>query len=158
MPNPLSTGHLHLSFPTHPPPSSHTPLSLLRPSHFPLAVIGIATCSRTDTLNSIRAKFNAALLDISPAGDMYPLARSCFVFEESDGNTNLDVGEALPGLVVIPNMMGNKNIYVGTLISEMCSNILAGFSSFVSVHGIVKMHFYNYRRFQYWNQLLGIRL
>ncbi|KAL1721168.1 TRAPP II complex [Schizophyllum commune] len=130
MPNPLSTGHLHLSFPTHPPPSSHTPLSLLRPSHFPLAVIGIATCWRTDTLNSIRAKFNAALLDIFPAGDMYPLARSCFVFEESDTNTNLDHGDDI-SLVVIPSMLGNKKLYIGTKLADLCSHILGEFGTLV---------------------------
>ncbi|KAL1742926.1 TRAPP II complex [Schizophyllum fasciatum] len=130
MPNPLSTGHLHLSFPTHPPPSSHTPLSLLRPSHFPLAVIGIATCSGAETLSSIRARFNAALLDIFPAGDMYPLARSCFVFEEADTNTNLDQGDDI-SLVVIPSMLGNKKLYIGTKLADLCSHILGEFGTLV---------------------------
>ncbi|KAJ7097903.1 TRAPP II complex [Mycena belliarum] len=131
MPNPLSTGYLHLSFPTHPPPFSHLPLSLLRPSNFPLAVIGLAVCSNTDSLPSILSQFNAALLDIFPAGGMYPLAKNCFVFEEGEENTNLNLGNSLPSLVVIPSMMGNKKLYVGTLLADLCSHVLGEFGSLV---------------------------
>ncbi|KAJ6496720.1 TRAPP II complex [Mycena vitilis] len=131
MPNPLSTGYLHLSFPTHPPPFSHLPLSLLRPSNFSLAVIGLAACSKTDSLPSILADFNAALLDIFPAGGMYPLAKNCFVFEEGEGNTNVNLGDNLPSLVVIPNMMGNKKLYIGTLLADLCSHVLGEFGTLV---------------------------
>ncbi|KAJ6547608.1 TRAPP II complex [Mycena capillaripes] len=131
MPNPMSTGYLHLSFPTHPPPFSHLPLSLLRPSNFPLAVIGLAACSKTDSLPSILDEFNAALLDIFPAGGMYPLAKNCFVFEEGEGNTNVNLGDNLPGLVVIPNMMGNKKLYIGTLLADLCSHVLGEFGTLV---------------------------
>ncbi|KAJ7709879.1 TRAPP II complex [Mycena rosella] len=131
MPNPLSTGYLHLSFPTHPPPFSHLPLSLLRPSNFPLAVIGLAACSKTDSLPSILEEFNAGLLDIFPAGGMYPLAKNCFVFEEGEGNTNLNLGDSLPSLVVIPSMMGNKKLYIGTLLADLCSHVLGEFGTLV---------------------------
>ncbi|KAJ7632643.1 transport protein Trs120 or TRAPPC9 TRAPP II complex subunit-domain-containing protein [Roridomyces roridus] len=131
MPNPLATGYLHLSFPTHPPPFSHLPLSLLRPSHFPLAVIGIAACSKTDALPSILNEFNASLLDIFPAGGMYPLAKNCFVFEEGEENANLNLGEGLPGLVVIPSMMGNKKLYIGTLLADLCSHVLGEFGTLI---------------------------
>ncbi|KAJ7940592.1 TRAPP II complex [Mycena leptocephala] len=132
MPNPLSTGYLHLSFPTHPPPFSHLPLSLLRPSNFPLAVIGLAACSKTDSLPEILADFNAGLLDIFPAGGMYPLAKNCFVFEEGEGNTNVNLGDNLPSLVVIPSMMGNKKLYIGTLLADLCSHVLGEFGTLVS--------------------------
>ncbi|KAJ7235474.1 TRAPP II complex [Mycena haematopus] len=131
MPNPLSTGYLHLSFPTHPPPFSHLPLSLLRPSNFPLAVIGLAACSKTDSLPSVLAEFNVALLDIFPAGGMYPLAKNCFVFEEGEGNTNVNLGDNVPGLVVIPSMMGNKKLYIGTLLADLCSHVLGEFGTLV---------------------------
>ncbi|PBK78204.1 hypothetical protein ARMSODRAFT_947080 [Armillaria solidipes] len=131
MPNPLSTGHLHLSFPTHPPPNSHIPLSLLRPSHFPLAVIGIASCAPEDTLPSVLAQFHGTLLDLFPADFVFPLARSCFVFEEGDGNNSTNLGDSLPGLAVIPSMMGNKKIYLGTLIADLCSNVLGEFGVLV---------------------------
>ncbi|KAJ7449836.1 TRAPP II complex [Mycena latifolia] len=131
MPNPLSTGYLHLSFPTHPPPFSHLPLSLLRPSNFPLAVIGLAACSKTDSLPTVLSQFNAALLDIFPAGGMYPLAKNCFVFEEGEGNTNLNLGDNLPSLVVIPSMMGNKKLYIGTLLADLCSHVLGEFGTLV---------------------------
>lgn len=127
MPNPLATGHLHLSFPTHPPPASHLPLSLLRPSHFPLAVIGIAACSQTDSLSSVLNQFNATLPEVFSAGGMYPLAKNCFVFEEGDGTTPLNLGDGLPGLVVIPSMMGHRKLYIGTLLADLCSHILGEF-------------------------------
>ncbi|KDQ60798.1 hypothetical protein JAAARDRAFT_31778 [Jaapia argillacea MUCL 33604] len=131
MPNPLASGSLHVDFPTHPPPSSHELLSLFRPSHFPLGVIGVACCSGTDSLSSIQARFNASLTQMLPSNSMFPLARNCFVFEEDDGNTNLNLGDHLPGLVVIPSMMGNKKLYIGTLLADLCSQILGEFSALV---------------------------
>lgn len=131
MPGPLAAGHIHLSYPSHPLPTTHIPLSLFRPSDFPLGVIGIATCSQNDSLSSILAQFNASLTELFPPGAIFPLANNCFVFEESDGNTTLNLGN-LPGLVVIPGMMGNKKLYIGTLLADLCSNILAEFATVVS--------------------------
>lgn len=135
MPNPLSKGHLHLSFPSHPPSPAHHPLALFRPSSFPLGVIGIAACSQDDSLSSILAEFNALVNEIfpvnSPFRPIFPLANVCFVFEEGDGNTNLNLGHQLSGLVVIPSMMGNKKLYIGTLLADLCSNILGAFSTLV---------------------------
>ncbi|KAK7054867.1 hypothetical protein VNI00_003330 [Paramarasmius palmivorus] len=128
-PKPLSTGHLHLSFPSHPPPITHTPLSLIRPSHFPLAVIGIASCSQADNLSAILAQFNEILLDMFPGDSLYPLARNCFVFEEGDGSGS---SESVPGLVVFPGMMGNRKLYIGTLLADLCSHILGEFSVLIS--------------------------
>jgi hypothetical protein len=133
MPNPLSAGHLHLSFPSHPPPASHASLSLLRPSHFPLAVIGVGSCSQTDLLPSILAQFNLSLSEIFPPDSLYPLAKNCFVFEEGDGASNLNLGETTEGLVVIPSVMGNKKLYIGTLLADLCSQILGEFGVVVSV-------------------------
>lgn len=136
MPSPLSAGHLHLSFPVHPPPSSHAPLSLFRPSHFPLGVIGIADCSQSDALSSKLAQFNAMQAELFPSGSAFPLARNCFVFEEGDGNADLNIGDHLSGLVVIPSMMGNKRLYIGTLLAELCSNILGEFSIMVCCYAL----------------------
>jgi len=133
MPNPLSTGHLHLSFPSHPPPSTHSSLALFRPSHFPLGVIGIGVCSPTESLPSILDQFNTLLRDIFPTSSLFPLAKNCLVFEESDTNPNLNLGDNLPGLVVIPGMMGNKKLYVGTLLADLCSHILGEFGRVVRV-------------------------
>ncbi|KAI9446319.1 TRAPP II complex [Lactarius indigo] len=121
MPSPKSKGYLHLCFPTHPPPSSHYAMSLFRPSLFPLGVIGIASCSHSDSLSSIAAEFNA-----------YSERPNCFVFEEDDGTTNLNLGDHLPGLVIIPSMMGNKKENIETLLADLCSNILAEFSTVVN--------------------------
>lgn len=141
MPNPLAAGYLHLSYVTHPLPTSLSPLTLFRPSEFPLGIIGIATCTQNDSLSSILGHFNAAVSDLFPPGSTFPLARNCFVFEESDDNTNMNLGNTLPGLIVIPSMMGNKKIYVGTLLADLCSNILGEFAHVVRVT-------YIYRRFQ----------
>ncbi|TFK76416.1 hypothetical protein BDN72DRAFT_808930 [Pluteus cervinus] len=131
--NPLSTGQLLIGFPSHPPPESHLPLSFLRPSHFPLAVIGIAACAHTDSLGTILAQFNASLPNFFPSGSIFPLAKNCFVFEESDGTTNLNLGNSLPGLVVIPSMMGNKKLYIGTLLADLCSLVLDAFGEVARV-------------------------
>ena len=131
MPSPKSKGYLHLCFPTHPPSSSHFGMSLFRPSYFPLGVIGIASWSQTDSLSTIIAEFSAAVRDLFPPDSMYPLAKSCFVFEEGDGTTNLNLGDHLAGLVIIPSMMGNKKENIETLLADLCSNILAEFTTVV---------------------------
>ena len=129
--NALSTGHLHLSYPSHPPPVSHYPLSLIRPSHFPLAVVGIATCSHADRISSVSSQFNSVLLDMFHADALYPLAKNCFVFEEGDGSTSISTSESIAGLVVFPSMMGNRKLYIGTLLADLCSTILGEFSALV---------------------------
>ena len=131
MPSPLSTGHLHISYPSHPPPAWHTPLALLRPSNFPLGVIGIAHCPTTSTLSSTLAQFNATMTHLFPPNSLFPLAQNCYIFEDDDGSTTLNLGDSLPGLVVIPSVMGNKQLYIGTLLAELCSNVLGEFSNLV---------------------------
>lgn len=131
MPSPLAAGSLFVRFTRHPPPSSRLPLSLFRPSAFPLGVIGIASCGESGTLACIPAQFEAAQAEAFPSQWALPLARTCFVFEESEGNAAFDTGISPPGCVVIPSMMGNKKLYIGTLLAELCSNILGEFSSLV---------------------------
>ncbi|KLO10669.1 Trs120-domain-containing protein [Schizopora paradoxa] len=133
MPKPLESGFLLLNYPSHPPPQSRFSLGIFRPSSFPLGVICVASGSQPDSISSIYAEYTTVLSELFPEGTVFPFARNCFVFEEGDGSTNFNMGEAIPGLTIIPSMMGNKDLYVGTLISELCSNILGGFSSFVSV-------------------------
>lgn len=134
MPNhQLASGCLHLSYPSHPPPDSHTPLSIFRVSDFPLAVIGIASCAPNDSLATILAQFQTVLHEVFPASSMFPLASNCFVFEESDSTTNINLGDNFPGLVVIPSVMGHKKTYVGTLIADLCSKVLVELGAVVSV-------------------------
>ena len=148
MPNPLATGHLLLSFPTHPPSYSHLSLSLFRPSHFPLAVIGVAVCSQSESLSSIHAQINESLIDVFPPGSVFPLAKNCFVYDESDeGSLNL-TGDLPPGVVVIPNVMGHKRLYIGTLLAGLCSNILEEFAMLVRL---------NCRRLEYLSHLFRSR-
>ncbi|PPQ83346.1 hypothetical protein CVT25_003985 [Psilocybe cyanescens] len=130
LPNPLSKGNIHLSFPTHPPPQSHSLLSLVRPSHFPLAVIGVATCSQTESLKSLYAQFSASLTDIFSSGSTYPLVRNLFAFEDIEGTANLDPGETLPGLVIVP-CITNRKLHIGTLLGVLCSQILTEFGVLV---------------------------
>ncbi|KZV62838.1 hypothetical protein PENSPDRAFT_641660 [Peniophora sp. CONT] len=131
MPSPKSKGYIHLNYPSHPPPPSHFNLSMFRPSLFPLGVIGIASCSRSDSLTSILAEFNAVMKEMFPSDSIYPLARNCFIFEEDDGSTNLNLGDLLPGLVVIPSAMGNKKENIETLLADLCSNLLGEFSTII---------------------------
>ncbi|KAH9901034.1 TRAPP II complex [Cubamyces lactineus] len=125
MPNhQLASGYLHLAYPSHPPPDSHAPLSLFRTSDFPLVVIGIASCGENDSLATILTHFQTSLHEVFPQESMFPLASNCFVFEESDSTTNINLGDHFPGLVVIPSVMGHKKTYVGTLIADLCSKVL----------------------------------
>ena len=131
MPKPLASGSLLIHYTTRPPSASLSRLSLFRPSEFCLGALGIASCSKSDNLSAIYSDFNKSLAKLFPDSANYPLARSCFVFEDGDGNTNINVGSHFPGMVVIPNLMGNKKLYVGTLLAELCSNILGEFSILV---------------------------
>lgn len=158
MPSTLSTGYIHLSYPSHPPPEYYNSLSLFRPSAFPLAVIGIADCSYQPpptkgatssqaqgppSLATILAEFNARLSEIFPARAAFPLATRCFAFEDSlpgqgdgtqadGGQVNINVGDTLPGLVVIPSEIGHsKRFYLGTLLAELCGAVLGEFASLV---------------------------
>ncbi|KAF8201813.1 transport protein particle complex subunit, partial [Pholiota molesta] len=127
---PPTEGSLHLSFPTHPPPRSHSALSLLRPSHFPLAVIGIATGPYTDSLKSLYSQFDTSLSDIFPGGGIYPLVKNCWIFEEIEGTSNLGFEDTLPGITVVPRIK-NRKLHIGTLLGDLCSQILAGFEVLV---------------------------
>ncbi|KAG8925375.1 hypothetical protein FRC01_010290 [Tulasnella sp. 417] len=130
MPAPMSNGYLHLTYPSHPPPPWHTSLSLFRISHFPLGVIGIADCSKPDTpLTSVLTEFHTALEQYFPIESAFPLASRCYAFEEGDENSQLNMASSDPRLVVIPSVMGNKQVYVGTLISELCTEILSSFAN-----------------------------
>ncbi|KAJ4474536.1 TRAPP II complex [Lentinula lateritia] len=125
-PKSLATGYLHLSFPSHPPPHSHQALSLLRPSHFPLAIIGVATCSRSEALPEIISQFHDTALDMFPPTGIYPLARNCFVFEEGSSSGISPSGQH-PELIIFPEMMGNRKLHIGTLLGEICSKIFGEF-------------------------------
>ncbi|KIJ44069.1 hypothetical protein M422DRAFT_252562 [Sphaerobolus stellatus SS14] len=129
MPAPLSTGYLHLAYPSHPPPIWHAPLAVFRPSDFPLGIIGITEGSANTSLSSILAQFNAEVAQLFPPNSQFPLAQNCYVFEGEDLDASLNLNESHPGMVVIPNIMGNKELYIGTLIAELCSTILGEFAS-----------------------------
>lgn len=130
MPSPLSSGYIHLSFPSHPSLHAHSPLSLFRPSHFNLGIIGIAACSSYLPVSSALEQFENALAEISPETSTFPLAKTCFAFQDDDGS-NVGLGENPPGLAMIPNAMGNKKLYIGTLLADLCSQILAEFGRLV---------------------------
>lgn len=125
MPNPLSSGYLYLSYPSHPPPPRHLPLSLFRPSHFTLGIIGVAACSSSYSIASAVEQFENTVLDISPEGSTFPLAKVCFAFEDDESAGSTGLGDTLPGIVSIPSVMGNKKLYIGTLLADLCSHILA---------------------------------
>ncbi|KAH7914700.1 TRAPP II complex [Hygrophoropsis aurantiaca] len=135
MPSPLSSGYIHISFPSHPTIPSHLPLSLFRPSHFTLGIIGIALCSQHTPAASILEQFENSLSDLSSEDSTFPLAKICFAFEDngSEGNIGLKATDNVSGLVIIPSVMGNKKLYIGTLLADLCSQILGEFGRVVNV-------------------------
>ncbi len=56
--------------------------------------------------------------------------RNCFVFEESEATVNLDSGEFLSGLTVVPRI-ANRKLHLGTLLGVLCSQILVEFGVLV---------------------------
>lgn len=130
MPSPLSSGYIHLTFSSHPNLHAHSPLSLFRPSHFNLGIIGIAACSSSVPLSTASEQFENTLAEISPETSTFPLAKICFAFQDDEG-LNVGLGENPSGLATIPNAMGNKRLYIGTLLADLCSQILAEFGHLV---------------------------
>ena len=130
MPNPLASGHIHLSYQSHPPSAGHNALALFRPSDFPLGVVGIASCSQVGSVSTILASFNSSVQDMGLHKSAFPVSKNCFIFEENDAN--LDLGDRFPGLVVIPSMMANKSVHISTLLAGLCSQILGDFATVVS--------------------------
>ena len=96
-------------------------------------MIGIADCSTTDSLTSVLAEFKATVAEHFPAHSAFPLASKCYAFEEDDENSQIGLSGNLPELVVIPSVMGNKQVYIGTLISELCADILGDFTGLVRI-------------------------
>ncbi|KAF9652866.1 hypothetical protein BDM02DRAFT_3153426 [Thelephora ganbajun] len=127
--NTLATGYLHLSFPSHPPPESHLPLSLLRPSAFPLGVIGITSCS-AETFEHTPTYFDGAVRDVISSEHVLPVSRVCFAFEEASDGAELNT--SLLGVEVIPKMDTKQTkLHLGTLLASLCSRILIDLSDFV---------------------------
>lgn len=133
VPSPLSTGSLHLRYTSHPPSAWHHSLSLLRLSSFPLAVIGIADCSQKDSHHSLAAEFQVTLTTIFSGSSATPFASKCFAFEDGDAVPDGNAGSSFPDLVMIPSLMSNKQVYIGTLLAELCHDILAEFPAIVSL-------------------------
>ncbi|KAL0946868.1 hypothetical protein HGRIS_013034 [Hohenbuehelia grisea] len=131
LPRRNTTAHLYLSFPSHPPPHSHGPLSLFRPSHFPLAVIGIASSEDASAFPEIQSSFDDLLSDMFPPGAMFPLAKNCFVFETGEGASSVNLTDKVPGVVVIPNMLGKQKLYLETLLVDLATHILGEFGVLV---------------------------
>jgi hypothetical protein len=91
------------------------------------------------------------MTELFPARAAFPLATRCFAFEDTvpvsqngqdsnangtsgdgGGQVNINVGDTLPGLVVIPSEIGHsKRFYLGTLLAELCGSVLGEFGSLV---------------------------
>ncbi|KAL4067655.1 transport protein Trs120 or TRAPPC9 TRAPP II complex subunit-domain-containing protein [Scleroderma citrinum] len=132
MPNPLSSGYLHLSFSSHPNSPTHDLLYLFRPSLFNHAVIGVAAYSSTQTPDAALEQMENILADISSDNSVFPLSKMCFMFQNEDV-TNGNIDQNPPDVVLIPSAMGNKKLYIGTLLADLCSQVLGEFGRVVQV-------------------------
>ncbi|KZO95888.1 hypothetical protein CALVIDRAFT_537860 [Calocera viscosa TUFC12733] len=133
LPSALSAGSVHLAFPSHPPPTTAQPYALFRPSQFIHGVIGVADCSTASSLAALLAEFYGVLHEIFGPNPVFPLAGRCYAFDPGDSSTDLDVGGALEGLTVIPTVVGDKRIYLGTLLANFCGSIIGEFAGLVRV-------------------------
>ncbi|KAI6109782.1 TRAPP II complex [Pisolithus sp. B1] len=132
MPSPLSSGYLHLSFTSHPTSPAQAPLYLFRPSFFNHAVIGVASCTPSYTPEAAQEQLENILIDIFPESSTSSPSKVCFVFQSED-STSGNINEVPPGLVIIPSVMRNKKLYIGTLLADLCSQILGEFGRVVHV-------------------------
>ncbi|KAI6005920.1 TRAPP II complex [Pisolithus albus] len=132
MPSPLSSGYLHLSFTSHPTPPAQAPLYLFRPSLFNHAVIGLASCTPFYTPEAAQEQLENIVLDIFPESSTSSPSKVCFVFQSEDSASG-NINDVPPGLVIIPSVMGNKKLYIGTLLADLCSQILSEFGRVVHV-------------------------
>jgi hypothetical protein len=132
MPAQLANGHLLLSYEILHQGTRITDASLIRLSQWPMGVIGIAHTSSTDQLATLGADFKAQMEELLPPDAFAPLATHCLAFQEASSRFILDTKDAFAGVVVIPHDMGNKQLYLATLVAELCSAILAGFSDIVN--------------------------
>lgn len=105
-----------------------------------MAIIGITSITSSEQLATLGAEFKAQMEEILPPDGMIPLAQNCLAFQEESSSSTLDTKDAFSGLVVIPNDMGNKELYLSTLVAELCSTMLAGFSDLVIVLSLAKCH------------------
>ncbi|EJU05644.1 hypothetical protein DACRYDRAFT_113706 [Dacryopinax primogenitus] len=133
LPSALSSGSIHLAFPSHPPPSTAQPYALFRPASFVHGVIGVADCSSSSSLAALLAEFYGVLHEVFGPNPVFPLAGRCYAFDPADSQTDLDVGGALEGLTVIPTVVGDKRIYLGTLLANFCGCIIGEFAGLVRV-------------------------
>lgn len=132
MPSPLSGGYLHLSFTSHPTSPAQAPLYLFRPSLFNHAVIGVASCTPSYTPEAAQEQLENIVLDIFPESSTSSPSKVCFVFQSEDSASG-NINDVPPGLVIIPSVMGNKKLYIGTLLADLCSQILSEFGRVVHV-------------------------
>lgn len=140
MPSQLTTGHLLLAHEVWPARQKLEDNSLARVSQWPMAIIGITSLTSSSQLVTLGAEFKAQMEEILPPDTMIPLAQNCLAFQEESSSSTLDTKDAFSGLVVIPNDMGNKELYLSTLVAELCSSMLAGFSDLVTVPSSPKCH------------------
>ena len=96
-------------------------------------MIGIADCTSGTTASSIVAEYKANISILFPDGSPFPFATRCFAFEDGEGNANMNLSASVEDLVMIPSLMVNKQVYVGTLLAELCHDIITEFPSIVSV-------------------------
>ena len=132
MPTRLAAGHLLLTHEIFLPGDKLPDGSLIRLSQWPMGVIGIAQASSAAQLATLGADFKALLEEILPPDAFAPLATHCLAFQDADSRFTLDTKDAFSGVVVIPHDMGNKQLYLATLVAELCSALLAGFSDIVN--------------------------
>jgi trafficking protein particle complex subunit 9 len=132
MPTQLASGHLLLTHEVFSPGDRHNRVSIARLSRWPMGILGIAQAASSAQLATVGANFKAQLEELMPPDSLLPLAKNCLAFQQEDSRFTLNTKDAFSGLVVIPHEMGNKQLYLSTLVAELCSTILAGFSDIVS--------------------------
>ena len=119
-----------LRFPVHLPPQSHAPLSLIRPSHFPLDVIGIAPAQGA-SLSSKATEFQYSLSTLPRQGSFCLLARELFVFKEGEAELDFSGTDFLHSVSVLPSSRQSRRPRLAALLEEICFRLLRSFEDMV---------------------------
>jgi hypothetical protein len=102
-------------------------------------VIGIASFPQGSSPDPLAAQLDAVISDMFPERKgLWPLrgVRRVLAFEEGDNQTqsddqNQNTAPPPPSVSVIPSFMNNKKLYIGTLVADLCSQILTSFGTVV---------------------------
>ena len=117
-------------------------------------MIEVTVYSSTHTPATALEQLGSIIADFSLEDLTLPFSKMCFMFQNEDSMTG-GLSKCPPGVVIIPSIMGNKKLYIGTLLADLCSQILGEFSRVVCF--LLQIQKAKTLRSKFWKRLLGTK-